>query len=148
MRKLHLFLALPSFFLAPFAFCDVGDGADYAHGPALMSRALEKSNPMRLHPADFAASRPEPELETATRPGLTGSSDASMAARNRSLSSGCTRVMISSIGSSCVIENVLAAGISRGHATQGIVLPPPELSRVEGKLHPIFARPAQPAFVR
>jgi hypothetical protein len=48
--------------------------------------------------------------------------------------------MISSIGSSCVIENVLAAGISRGHATQGIVLPPPELSRVEGKLHPIFAR--------
>jgi hypothetical protein len=38
------------------------------------------------------------------------------------------------------IENPLTASISRGHAAQGIILPPTELSRVEGKLHTIFAR--------
>ena len=47
------------------ALRDVRYGANDACGSSLTQGALEISKPMHLHPADFPASPPEPELDRA-----------------------------------------------------------------------------------
>src|SRR5258708_15983463 len=126
--------------LALLAFGSVLSGADEAREPSLTPGALEISKPMSLHPADLAVSPLNPvlmrvrlriggiERRLAVRP------NPFRVVRMHPLHELLDRRLVSG-----KIENFLYARIHRDHAVERIVLPPPELGCVEGKLQTIFA---------
>jgi hypothetical protein len=49
--------ALPAFFLAPFALCNILSGTNHTDGASLGRGTLEMRKPVSLHPSDLATYR-------------------------------------------------------------------------------------------
>src|SRR5215467_8636355 len=128
-------------FLALLAFGNVLQGADEAHGPALIPGAVEIRKPQRLRPADLAVSPPEPELSR-------GAPRIDRIKRRLKVRLDHFHIVwvypLHELFESRLIpgkvENFLRAGIPREHVVARIVPVRPELRHIEGELQTIFAR--------
>src|SRR5215471_18669224 len=128
-------------FLPLLAFGNVRNGADDADRSSLMPVALEISKPQGLHPADLAISPPEPELDR--RAPRIGGIEPSREGRRNSFRVVGMYPLHDLFKSRLILgnaENFLRARIPREYAAERMVLPPPELSCVHGKLQTRLVR--------
>src|SRR5215468_2372801 len=122
------------------AFGDVLDGAAKAHGPALRPCALKIGKSVSLHPADLSVTPPDPEFARGAL--RINGIERRLAVRPKPFRVVRMHPFQEVLDHDLIgghVEDFLKARIPRAHPPEWIILPPPELGRIERKLQAILA---------